>query len=52
LHVHHYDQTDHLRRAVEISERVAHGLRDPFAKFQMFRPPARKIRFGILVGVQ
>jgi hypothetical protein len=26
LHVHHHDQTDHFRRAVEISERVAHGL--------------------------
>ena len=26
-HVHHYDQTDDLWRAVEISERVAHGLK-------------------------
>jgi hypothetical protein len=25
-HVHHYDQTDHFWRAVEISERVAHSL--------------------------
>jgi hypothetical protein len=25
-HVHHYDQTDHFWRAVEISEGVAHGL--------------------------
>ena len=25
-HVHHYDQTDHFWRAVEIPERVAHGL--------------------------
>src|SRR5271170_3827769 len=25
-HVHHHDQTDHFRRAVEISERVVHGL--------------------------
>jgi hypothetical protein len=24
-HVHHHDQTDDLRRAVKISERVAHG---------------------------
>src|SRR5271169_6111319 len=28
-HVHHHDQTDHFWRAVEISERVAHGLRFP-----------------------
>src|ERR1700730_3664357 len=28
-HVHHHDQTDDLRRAVEISERVAHGLKLP-----------------------
>ena len=27
--VHHHDQTDDLRRAVEISERVAHGLKIP-----------------------
>ena len=24
-HVHHHDQTDDLRRAVKISERIAHG---------------------------
>ena len=29
LHVHHHDQTDDLRRAVEISERVAHSLMLP-----------------------
>src|SRR5208337_1089826 len=29
LHVHHHDQTDHFWRAVEISERVAHGLKLP-----------------------
>src|ERR1700691_107611 len=28
-HVHHHDKTDDLRRAVEISERVAHGLKLP-----------------------
>src|SRR5258708_4564744 len=28
-HVHHHDQTDDLRRAVEISERIAHGLKLP-----------------------
>ena len=28
-HVHHHDQTDDLRRAVEIAERVAHGLKLP-----------------------
>src|SRR5208282_3343449 len=28
-HVHHHHQTDDLRRAVEISERVAHGLKLP-----------------------
>jgi hypothetical protein len=28
-HVHHHDQTDDLRRAIEISERVAHGLKLP-----------------------
>src|SRR5271156_6834183 len=28
-HVHHHDQTDDLRRAVEISERVAHGMKLP-----------------------
>ena len=28
-HVHHHDQTDDLWRAVEISERVAHGLKLP-----------------------
>src|SRR5271166_4504400 len=27
--VHHYDQTDHFRRAVEISKRIAHGLKLP-----------------------
>src|SRR5271165_3655339 len=27
--VHHHDQTDHFRRAVEISKRVAHGLKLP-----------------------
>src|SRR6202789_1402614 len=27
--VHHHDQTDDLRRAVEISERIAHGLKLP-----------------------
>ena len=26
-HVHHHDEADDLRRAVEISERVAHDLR-------------------------
>src|SRR5271157_365468 len=30
LHVHHHDQTDDLRRAVEISERVAHNLMLPY----------------------
>jgi hypothetical protein len=29
LHVHHHDQTDHFWRAVEIPERVAHGLKLP-----------------------
>jgi hypothetical protein len=28
-HVHHHDQTDDLRRGVEISERIAHGLKLP-----------------------
>src|SRR5271154_719329 len=28
-HVHHHDQTDDLRRAIEIAERVAHGLKLP-----------------------
>ena len=28
-HVHHHDQTDDLRRAIEISERVANGLKLP-----------------------
>src|SRR5271170_6469551 len=28
-HIHHHDQTDDLRRAVEISERVAHGPNVP-----------------------
>src|SRR6202142_3650108 len=28
-HVHHHDQTDDLRRAIEITERVAHGLKLP-----------------------
>src|SRR5271166_6287789 len=28
-HVHHHDQTDNLRRTVEISERVAHGMKLP-----------------------
>src|SRR5258708_39556759 len=28
-HVHHHDQTDDLRRAVEISEGIAHGLKLP-----------------------
>jgi hypothetical protein len=27
FHVHHHDKTDDLRRAVEVSERVAHGLK-------------------------
>ena len=27
--VHHDDQTDHFRRAVEISKRIAHGLKLP-----------------------
>src|ERR1700687_351648 len=27
LHVHHHDQTDHFWRAVEIPERVSHGLK-------------------------
>src|SRR5271157_3382332 len=31
-HVHHHDKTDDLRRAVEISERVAHGLKLPQPK--------------------
>src|SRR5271165_4244360 len=29
LHVRHYDQTDHFWRAVEIPERVSHGLKLP-----------------------
>jgi hypothetical protein len=29
-HLHHHDQTDDLRRAVEISERIAHGLKLPW----------------------
>src|SRR5271165_4627173 len=32
FHVHHHDQTDHFWRAVEISERVAHGLKLPQPK--------------------
>src|SRR5208337_1477861 len=28
-HVHHHDQTDDLRRTVEISERIAHGMELP-----------------------
>ena len=28
-HVHHHDQTDNVRRTVEISERVAHGMKLP-----------------------
>src|SRR5208337_928207 len=28
-HVHHHDQTDHFWRAVEISKRIAHGLKLP-----------------------
>src|SRR5271166_5390155 len=32
FHVHHHDQTDHFWRAVEISERVAHGLMLPRSK--------------------
>src|SRR5208337_110736 len=32
LHVHHHDQTDHFWRAVEISERVTHGLKLPQPK--------------------
>jgi len=32
LHVHHHDQADHFWRAVEISERVAHGLKLPQPK--------------------
>src|SRR5208337_3868799 len=31
-HVHHHDQTNNLWRAVEISERVAHGLKLPQPK--------------------
>src|SRR5208337_3333324 len=33
-HVHHHNQADDLRRAVEISERVAHGLSLPRAEAQ------------------
>ncbi len=32
FHVHHHDQTDHFWRAVEISERVAHGPKLPQPK--------------------
>ena len=31
-HVHHHDQTDDLWRAVEISERIAHGLKLPWPR--------------------
>src|SRR5260370_41671634 len=41
FHVHHHDQTDHFWRAVEISERVAHGLRLPQPK------TARKIALTV-----
>jgi hypothetical protein len=40
-HVHHHDQTDDLRRAVEISERVAHRLKLPNLE------TARKIRLTL-----
>src|SRR5208337_4966772 len=32
FHVHHHNQTDHFWRAVEISERVAHGPKLPQPK--------------------
>ena len=32
IHIHHHDQTDHFWRAVEIPERVAHGLKLPQPK--------------------
>src|SRR5271166_2821221 len=41
FHVHHHDQTDHFWRAVEISERVAYGLRLPQPK------TARKIALTV-----
>src|SRR5271168_3177135 len=40
-HVHHHHQTDDLRRTVEISERVAHGLKLPNLE------TARKIRLTL-----
>ena len=52
LHVHHHDQTDHFWRAVEISERVTHGLKLPqpkrSQKIALTVPSrrAKRIRFG------
>src|SRR5271163_1037547 len=44
-HIHHHDQTDDLRRAVEISERVAHGPIVPRPEtpraLRLTKPPPR-----------
>src|ERR1700724_2915931 len=46
-HVHHHDQADDLRRAVEISERVAHGPSLPRAEvpraFGLTRPAGCRV---------
>src|SRR5208282_2485982 len=49
-HVHHHDQTDHFRRAVEISKRVAHGPNLPqpeTARKIGLTPPFHGVRGGV-----
>src|SRR5271166_4894887 len=54
FHVHHHDQTDHFWRAVEISERVAHGPKLPqpmtARKIALTTPIAPQGRLALING--